>query len=259
MQFAFPGWLRESTSQCCPHRPGSQPGGLMGVTCLCTTSFHSGSCWTLPVCPTHSTNPFPFCSFPTTCTLCRDHHNIQLKETPRDTHDSREPSHVFLKYMTLDIRFCFSSPFAIPSLKCITICAFSSEYQACKLLLQGKKSLKEVTPQRTGSAHCLRGSYYIEYPWEMKCSHQFPTFFGIKVALWVRWSGKRIHWKKKRSMFFVPHLCLCQPELLSILWGSNRATLARKVDCYIQHLGLFTLTEALSFGWLFFFPWTMLK
>lgn len=206
-----------------------------------------------------SSVPNTFCSFPTTCTLCRDHHNIQLKEIPRDTHDSREPSHVFLKYMTLDIRFCFSSPFAIPSLKCITICAFSSEYQACKLLLQGKKSLKEVTPQRTGSAHCLRGSYYIEYPWEMKCSHQFPTFFGIKVALWVRWSGKRIHWKKKRSMFFVPHLCLCQPELLSILWGSNRATLARKVDCYIQHLGLFTLTEALSFGWLFFFPWTMLK
>lgn len=177
MQLAFPGWLSKSTSQCCLHRPGSQPGGLTGVPCLCTTAFHSDSCWTLPVCPAHSTNPFPFCSFPTMCTLCRDHHNTQLKEAPRDTHDSRVPSHVFLKYMTLDVRFCFSSPFAIPSLKCIPICAFSSEYQACKLLFQAKKSLKEVTPQRTGSAHFLRGSYYIEYPWEMKCSHPVSHFF----------------------------------------------------------------------------------
>lgn len=62
-----------------------------------------------------------------------------------------------------------------------------------------------------------------------------------------------MHWKKKRSIFFVPHICLSQPELLSILQGSNRVILAMKADCYIQHLGLFTLIEALSFGHLFFF------
>lgn len=154
----------------------SQPGGFMGVPCLFTTAFHSDCCWTFPVCLTHITNPFPFHSFPTTCILRRDHHNTQLKETPKDTHYSREPSLVFLKYMTLDIRFHFS-PFAIPSLKCIPICAFFSEHQACKLLFQAKKSLKEVTSQRAGSAHFLRGSYYIEYPWEMKYSYLVSQFF----------------------------------------------------------------------------------
>lgn len=146
MQFAFPGWLRESTSQCCLHRAGSQPGRLTGISCLCTTAFHSAA--TLPVCPTHSTNPFPIRSFPTTCTHHRDHYNTQLKETPRNTHDSREPSHIFLKYMTLDTRFCSSSSFAIPPLKCNPTCGFSSEHQACKLLFQAKKSLKEVTPHQ---------------------------------------------------------------------------------------------------------------
>lgn len=101
------------------------------------------------------------------------------KKTPqtlRDTHDSRGPSHVFLKYIAPDIRLLFF-PFATPLLKCIPIRAFSSEHQASKLLFQAKKSLKEVTPQRTGSAHFLRGSYCVEYPPETKCSHPVSHFF----------------------------------------------------------------------------------
>lgn len=124
--------------------------------------------------PSTQYKPLPILLFP--------HHEYSLHPqhaTQRNSETLMTPEslHIFSWSMTLDIRFCFSSPFAIPSLKCIPICAFSSEYQACKLLLQAKKSLKELTPQRTGSAHFLRGSYYIEYPWEMKCSHQFPTFF----------------------------------------------------------------------------------
>lgn len=141
-----------------------------------TTAFHSAAEHFQCVqhteqTPSHSALSLPHVFFAEITTT----HNS--KKLQKDTHDSREPSHVFLKYVTLDIRFRFSSPFAIPSLKCIPICAFFSEHQACKLLFQAKKSLKEVTPWRTGSAHFLRGSYYTEYPWEIKCSHPASHFF----------------------------------------------------------------------------------
>lgn len=169
------GWGKAQASAVCTDL-GAQLEGLWESPAV----YHIFPLWLLliiPVCPTHSPNPFLFHSFPTTCPLLRDHSNTQLKETPRDTHDSREPSRIFLKYMTLDIRFCFSSLFAIPSLKRIPICAFSSAHQACKLLFQAKKSLKEVTPQRTGSAQYLRGSHYVEYPRETKCSHTVSRLF----------------------------------------------------------------------------------
>lgn len=221
MQFDFPGWLRERKSKCCLHRPGASLEGLWeSPACLpqfstLTAAEHFQCAQHTVQTPSHSTLSPPHAFFAEITTT----HNS--KKLQKDTHYSREPSLVFLKYMTLDIRFHFSSHFAIPSLKCIPICAFFSEHQACKLLFQAKKSLKEVTPQRKGSAHFLRGSYYIEYPWEMKYSHLVSHFFGTEVAHWVRWSTKGMHWKKERPMVFVPHICLSQPELLSTLWGSN--------------------------------------
>lgn len=157
----------------------SQPTGLMESPtyvqqlCTATTANHSQIAQLTVQPPSHSTLSPPHNFF----SEITKKKQTQLEETPRDAHDCRGHSHVFPKDMTPDLRFPFSSPFAIPSLKCMPICAFSSEHQACKLLFQAKKSLKEVTPQRTGSAHFLRGSYYVEYPQETKCSHPVSHFF----------------------------------------------------------------------------------
>lgn len=184
MQFPFPGRLRERKSQCCLHRPGASLEGLWeSPACLpqfstLTAAEHFQCAQHTVQTPSHSALSPPHAFFAEITTT----HNS--KKLQKDTHYSRKPSLVFLKYMTLDIRFHFSSHFAIPSLKCIPICAFFSEHQACKLLFQAKKSLKEVTPQRKGSAHFLRGSYYIEYPWEMKYSHlDSPLFWHWSCSL----------------------------------------------------------------------------
>lgn len=68
-------------------------------------------------------------------------------------------------------------PLATPSPKYIPICASPSEHQACKLLFQANKSLKEVMPYRTVSAFFLRESYYIEYALGTKCSQALSHFF----------------------------------------------------------------------------------
>lgn len=207
-------------------------------------------------------NPFPTLLLPNHMYFSQRslRKNPQVKETPRDTHDSRGPLHAFLKYMTPDMRFPLFSSFEIPSLKCIPICAFSSEHQTCKLLFQAKKSLKEVTPQRTGSAHFLRGSYYVEYPPETKCSH--PGSHPVSHFFWHQscFSGY-MKWQthvlgKGKMNFFFPPIPLSQPKFLSILLGSNRLILAMKADYYYSVFGTlpFTHTEALNFGWLFCFP-----
>lgn len=196
------GWGKAQASAVCTDL-GAQLEGLWESPPV----YHIFPLWLLliiPVCPTHSPNPFLFHSFPTICTLLRDHSNTQLKETPRDTHDSREPSSIFLKYMTLDIRFCFSSPFAIPSLKCIPICAFSSAHQACKLLFQAKKSLKEVTPQRTGCAVPKRVTLRRISTGDEIFPYSFPPFLALKLICGLGEVGNACIGKRKDQGFLFP-------------------------------------------------------
>lgn len=118
MQFAFPGWLRESTSQCCLHRPGSQPEGLTGVP-ACVAQLYTLTAAEHFQCAQHTVQTPSHSALSPPRVLCAEITTTHNSEKLQETLMTPESLHVFLKYVTLDKRFCFSSPFAIPSLKCI--------------------------------------------------------------------------------------------------------------------------------------------
>lgn len=165
MQFAFPGWLRESTSQCCAQTWEPNPCCVPHLSTP-TAADHSSV-------PNTQSKSLPIPLFP--------HHTYSSQRsfqhtTQRHSWLQRAFTHLPEGYDTgykilLLLSFCNSFTETYPHM------CFSSEHQACKLLFQAKKSLKEVTPQRTGSAQYLRGSHYVEYPWETKCSHIVSRLF----------------------------------------------------------------------------------